>query len=81
MSNMQPEYQESCGFCEFFEAAPYDGTGDCRKNPPVIVNALVNRDEDETHQELAFATRFPIVSSHENWCGEFRVRVIRNRKA
>jgi hypothetical protein len=69
---------ESCGNCRFYEHRSIDIGGDCRRNPPTIVNALITPQQaiasasSEAEPIVMWASRFPIVDVAD-WCGEWRV--------
>jgi len=61
---------ESCGRCRFWQDRK-DGKGMCRRNPPRIVETLLNQPVDSN--AIDDATVFP--GTFENdWCGEFNLR-------
>jgi hypothetical protein len=69
---------ESCGNCRFYEHRNIDIGGDCRRSPPIIVDALIapvqtgEASAVEAEPLIMWASRFPIVDVAD-WCGEWRV--------
>ena len=58
------ERKETCGNCRYWSTTVYD-QGECRKRPPVIVDALCGPDG-----EIFGATYWP-VTIERDWCGEW----------
>jgi hypothetical protein len=60
-----------CKDCRFWQRGfPQKAAGRCRRNPPVIVDSLVRRD-DYGRDDVTDATMFPI-TDEADWCGEYR---------
>ena len=55
-----------CGNCEWFEMIENE-YGECRKNPPVIIEKLVG---GNSYTNLFQASKCPLVSKN-HWCGDF----------
>ena len=58
-----------CDNCQWFMIIEHE-YGECRKNPPVIVEKLVG---GNSYANLFQGTKSPLVSKH-HWCGKFLVR-------
>jgi hypothetical protein len=58
-----------CGKCIWFEMVEHD-YGECRKNPPVIIEKLVG---GNSYANIFQASKCPLVSRN-HWCAEFSLR-------
>lgn len=58
-----------CGTCIWFEMIEHD-YGECRKNPPVIIEKLVG---GNSYANIFQASKCPLVSRN-HWCAEFSLR-------
>ena len=63
---------EECGNCKFFRG---NDEGECRRNPPIIVEKLLKDGPSETLLDNVYwATCFP-ESWAGDWCGEYKPRL------
>jgi hypothetical protein len=64
-----PKIQKgTCGNCRFW-LLHENQQGECRRNPPVVVNV-------DTEEGAGTATIFPD-TAHDTWCGEHRPRAVK----
>ena len=56
-----------CSNCRFWRRSKTQRSiGHCRRNPPVIVDSFIDREEPD----LEFASCWPM-TQYDEWCGEF----------
>jgi hypothetical protein len=72
---------ECCEVCRFSEPVYIkEGRLACRRYPPAVSSALLEREIEVAEQGLAvhISTVYPVVSTGD-WCGEFRAVAARKK--
>lgn len=64
--------KDTCSNCRFWQSNE-DGSGECRKNPPILI-VLGNLGEEYTGEDVTYFGRWPATTDLE-WCGSHELAI------